>query len=115
MVFTQQVTSKMHQQSIVCVLFILSIFTIHTVFGENPIGDLNDECVLPLPRFSFFMPLVYTRAEELLPLENVENITLHGNQRVILSCYPGYFKRMPKEQVLSASCKSGELLSMLPF
>lgn len=100
----------MHR-SVCGVLFALSLFAIEAAVVEDSVPVSDAECALPLPRFAFFMPLVFTRAEELLRLENVENITLHGSQRVILSCYPGYFKRLPTQQVLSASCKSGETLS----
>lgn len=68
-------------------------------------------CVLPVPRFAFFMPLVFNPVGDLVQTENVHNITLLANDRMTLSCYPGYFKKMPTEQVLRASCENGEILS----
>lgn len=73
---------------------------------RNPEG-----CVLPVPRFAFFMPLVFDPSGDLIQTEHVQNVTLLANDRVVLSCYPGYFKKMPTEQVLRASCKGGEVMS----
>lgn len=68
-------------------------------------------CVLPVPRFAFFMPLVFNPVGDLVQTEHAQNITLLANDRMTLSCYPGYFKKMPTEQVVRASCKGGEILS----
>lgn len=74
-------------------------------------GDENAGCVLPVPRFAFFMPLVFNPMGDLIQTGHAQNITLLSNDRVMLSCYPGYFKKMPTEQTLRAACESGEKLS----
>lgn len=77
------------------------------VHGDENVG----ECVLPVPRFAFFMPLVFSPTGDLVQTKHIENITLLPNDRVVLSCYPGYFKKIPTEQVLRASCQNHETLS----
>lgn len=86
---------------------LLVTLLVAVVHGDEDVGD----CVLPVPRFGFFMPLVFKPTGDLVQTNHVENITLLSNDRVVLSCYPGYFKKMPTEQVLRATCQSRETLS----
>lgn len=95
---------------------IFCVFLLMTLVAATVHGDGNvDGCVLPVPRFAFFMPLVFSPMGDLIQTEYVQNITLLPNDRVVLSCYPGYFKKIPTEQMIRASCKSGERLSECTF
>lgn len=87
------------------------VLLVAVVHGDENVGD----CVLPVPRFAFFMPLVFDPTGDLVQTKHVQKITLLPNDRVVLSCYPGYFKKMPTEQVLRASCQSRETLSKFTF
>lgn len=90
---------------------IFGVILVVAGFAAGAIIDRNSEgCVLPVPRFAFFMPLVFNPTGDLIQTEHVQNVTLLSNDRVVLSCYPGYFKKMPTEQVMRASCKGGEIM-----
>lgn len=90
---------------VICLLVAVTL-----VHSQNVVSDTDDSCNLPMPRFSFFMPLIFNRIGQLLEPESVQNVEMHGGQRVILSCFPGFFKKMPKVQVINATCQRGEIL-----
>ncbi|XP_031619286.1 uncharacterized protein LOC116338286 [Contarinia nasturtii] len=89
-----------------------------TLFVGLAIGYTNADCVLSLPRFQFFAPLIFTVDGELLPTDNFEenarSITIPSNQDVILSCAPNYFKtpRLNSTKWLTAKCKSGNIFEV---
>lgn len=71
-------------------------------------------CFLPLPRLSFFAPLVYTtngilRSTETNAANNEPIIRIPSGETVILSCAPNHFKFHPTAAV-QATCKSGQTL-----
>lgn len=70
--------------------------------------------MLPLPRLSFFAPLVFTtngilRSTETNSANNEPIIRIPSGETVILSCAPNHFKFHPTASV-QATCKSGQTL-----
>lgn len=71
---------------------------------------------MPLPRLSFFAPLVYTpngvlRSTEISSTTNEPIIRIPAGESVVLSCAPNHFKLYPTPSV-QATCKTGQTLGM---
>jgi len=99
----------------------VGIVLLATIFANVQCGP---RCVLPLPRFAFFAPLILHTNGSLIETENVSelqpDLTIEHGEQVVLSCTPNYFKNYPDKKVLSASCEgqkellvNGELKSFL--
>ena len=79
---------------------------------------ISGDCILPLPRFRFFNPLIFSSEGNLLQTDNFDEhdlkITVPANEKVTLSCAPNYFKKpsLNDSKTLTATCKSGELFGM---
>lgn len=79
--------------------------------------SIEADCLLPLPRLSFFAPLVYTpngvlRTTEIGGISNEPTIRIPAGESVVLSCAPNHFKFQATTSV-PATCKTGQTLSKL--
>lgn len=77
------------------------------------------DCVLPLPAFHVFTPLIFSQEGNLLPTNNLDEtahyITIPSNTEVTLSCSPNFFKKVPfnASKTLSVRCKDSIILGMV--
>lgn len=79
--------------------------------------SIEADCLLPLPRLSFFAPLVYTpngvlRTTEIGGISSEPTIRIAAGESVVLSCAPNHFKFQATTSV-PATCKTGQTLSNL--
>lgn len=77
--------------------------------------SIEADCLLPLPRLSFFAPLVYTpngvlRTTEIGGISNEPTIRIPAGESMVLSCAPNHFKFQATTSV-PATCKTGQTLS----
>lgn len=75
--------------------------------------------MLPLPRLAFFAPLIFYPNGTLVPADNYGaeipdiKVKIASGQKVMLSCYPNFFKALPNEQTFEATCKTDKTLCKL--
>lgn len=75
-------------------------------------GEIEVGCKLPLPKLSFFAPLVFTPEGTLKATESSgdDNFVRAANdEKIVLSCAPYYFKTI-ESKYLVATCKSNDVL-----
>lgn len=83
--------------------------------------NVSADCILPLPRFRFFNPLIFSSEGNLKKTDNLDEhslkITVKTNEKVTLSCAPNYFKKLSlnNSKTLTAKCKSDEVFGMFLF
>lgn len=72
----------------------------------------SGNCVLPLPRFRFFAPLIFSTDGTLLETDSFDEhaltIAVPANKDIILSCAPNYFKKpsLNTSKFLTVQCKN---------
>ncbi|XP_055296364.1 uncharacterized protein LOC129565448 [Sitodiplosis mosellana] len=88
------------------------------IFLGFAISSIKADCILPLPRFRFFNPLIFSSEGNLLKTDSFDehdlSITVPVNKEVTLSCAPNYFKTpsLNDSKTLTATCKSGEIFEV---
>lgn len=103
------------QINLILILIIQSCYGIE--ISENPATG-NDFCELPLPKLSFFPPLIFTedgtlKTTQTIEPDDVSIVRVNVDEQIILSCSPNFFTNYPTKTKIIGTCKRDSILGTI--